>query len=99
MSIAAPQPLDEDKVSQGSLARYHKLLAMPLWRARRCGGGRALRTLVGVGYLRLLASQEKLQRLDAEAGLHQHRTRHDSTRRMNESSTTASSTKPRAIGI
>ncbi|MDA9414128.1 hypothetical protein XH81_04570 [Bradyrhizobium sp. CCBAU 25360] len=64
---------------------------------RRAG---ELRALVGIEDVRLaLASESILQRLDQNAASIVIETRHDSTRRVAQSRTTARYTKPRAVGI
>ena len=86
---AAPQPLDEHVVPPSPFAVHADRNAVV---GEHAGEGRAreLRALVRVEDVRLaVTGQSILQRLDAERRFHRDRYRHDSTRRLNQSSTTA----------
>ena len=86
---AAPKPLDEHIVPPSAPAVHADGdLAFDQHASERHAG--ELAALIRVEDLRLaMAGESVLQRLDAECRLHRDRSRHDSTRRLNQSSTTA----------
>ena len=86
---AAPQPLDEDVVSPRTFAVHADRDAVLDQQAGE-RGARELRALVGVEDLRLAVLGQRLLRVSTQkAASMVIDTRHDRTRRLNQSSTTA----------